>query len=92
LNLVAQWGASRVLLIGFDVHDRNGVHWYGRNNGFRMSNPDRDNFRRWLPAFETAGVQLAARGIEVVNASPTSDIRCFPKASVEETLKRWEVW
>lgn len=89
LNLVAQFGATRVLLVGFDVHDRGGVHWYGRNIALGMSNPTEHNFRRWRGAFETAAKQLAARGVEVVNASPVSDIKGFPKAGVAETLEAW---
>jgi hypothetical protein len=67
------------------------VHWYGRNTAYQMSNPDRDNFRRWLVAFAHAAGQLGPRGVEVVNASPTSDLAAFPKATVEQTLKRWEL-
>jgi hypothetical protein len=91
LNLVSQFGASRILLVGFDVHDRGGVHWYGRNIALGMSNPSEHNFRRWRGAFETAAKQLAARGVEVVNASPVSDIKGFPKAGLAETLEAWRL-
>ncbi|MCW5758910.1 MAG: hypothetical protein KIS90_03985 [Phenylobacterium sp.] len=89
LNLVSQMGATRVLLIGFDIHDRGGVHWYGRNAWQGGGNPSDYQFRRWSAAFETASRQLAERGVEVVNASPHSDIRGFRKAGVAETLQAW---
>jgi hypothetical protein len=54
-----------------------------------MSNPDEDNFRRWRTAFDLAGPDLAARGVEVVNAAPDSTIKAFRKASVDETLEAW---
>jgi len=89
LNLAAQWGATGILLIGFDMHDRAGKHWYGRNTAYQTSNPDEDNFRRWRAAFDNAAPDLAARGIDVVNASPSSDLKVFRRLSVDETLAEW---
>jgi len=89
LNLAVQLGATRVLLIGFDVHDRSGIHWYGRNIAYQQSNPTEINFRRWRAAFDLAAGQLERRGVEVLNASPISDIKGFARASVPEALERW---
>lgn len=91
LNIVLQCGANRVLLIGFDMHDRSGLHWYGRNNGLGRNNPSEDNFRRWRTAFIAASPELVKRGIEVINASPISDLKCFRRQSVEETLAEWKL-
>lgn len=89
LNLAVQFGASRILLVGFDMHDRGGVHWYGRNTYWRMSNPSQDNFRRWIAAFVTASAQLQARGVEVINASPMSALTGFRKATLDQALEEW---
>lgn len=91
LNLAAQFGARRILLIGFDCQDRSGVHWYGRNNWQGAGNPSGSNFRRWAPAFGNAARQLEERGVEVVNASPLSELKCWPKRGVSETLEAWGV-
>lgn len=96
LNLVAQWGADRILLIGFDCHDRGGAHWYGRNMAQGQSNPTEgvtpnDGFRRWRTAFATAAEQLKERGVEVVNASPSSTIAGFRRQGIEATLKGWRL-
>jgi hypothetical protein len=91
LNLAVQFGVARVLLIGFDMHDRSGVHWYGRNNGPGRNNPCEDNFRRWRVAFRRAAPVLAAMGVSVVNASQISDLQCFPKMTIERTLEEWRV-
>ena len=32
LNLALQWGARKIILVGFDLTDENGLHWYGRNS------------------------------------------------------------
>lgn len=89
LNLAVQFGAAKVLLLGFDCQDRSKVHWYGRNTWNGGGNPTSSNFRRWIRAFEIAAQQLRERGIEVVNASPASDVKAFRKASVAETLNAW---
>jgi hypothetical protein len=89
LNLAVQFGAKRILLIGFDMTDRPGVHWYGRNNWPGGNNPGELNFRRWIKAFANAVPTLASLGVEVVNGSPVSQLRTWPKASVEETLAAW---
>lgn len=91
LNLAVQFGAKRLLLIGFDMHDRSGAHWYGRNNWPGGNNPTEDNFRRWRRAFELAAPVLRERGIEVFNASEFSSLRCFERRKVDEALSLWNV-
>lgn len=89
LNIAVQAGASRVLLIAFDMHDRGGAHWFGRNSAVGQSNPISDNFRRWIAAYNVAAKQLEERGVDVVNASPNSDLKCFRKQDIETTLAEW---
>lgn len=89
VNLLAQLGVKRQLLIGFDLHGRGGLHWYGRNNGTGRHNPTEDNFRRWQAAFAGSADEYRKRDIEIVNASPVSAIHCFPRRSVEKTLSGW---
>lgn len=89
LNLVAQFGARRIILIGFDAEGRSGAHWYGRNNWTMANNPTEENFRRWIIAFNWAAKQLDVLGIEVVNASEHSAIKSFKKKTVEQTLRNW---
>jgi hypothetical protein len=89
LNLAIQFGANRILLLGYDCHDRGGVHHYGRNTAMGMSNPGLDNFNRWRWAFDNAAPKIAALGIDVVNTSPNSEIKAFRKQGVAETLVEW---
>lgn len=89
VNLAAQFGAKRILLIGFDMHGRGGEHWYGRNNWMMANNPDETNYRRWRASFECAAPVLADRNVEVVNASPFSELKCFRRAGIAETLEAW---
>jgi hypothetical protein len=86
LNLAVQFGADRILLIGFDMDDRSGTHWYGRNQGTGRSNPGELNFRRWRAAFVRSAPLLKEASVSVVNASPISKLACFPRAGVAATL------
>lgn len=89
LNLAVQFGARRILLVGFDMTDHYGVHWYGRANGNGRSNPAEWNFKRWRAAFATASVQLTAAGVQVLNCSDLSVLTCFPKLTLEQALHEW---
>lgn len=89
LNLAEQFGATGILLVGFDVHRKQGLHWYGPNTADRMSNPDENNFKRWIKAFTAAAPGIKARGVDVVNASHGSALDCFRKASIDVALKGW---
>jgi hypothetical protein len=89
VNLAVQFGAARILLVGFDMNGQAGAHWYGRNHWPQANNPDEHNFARWISAFEKVAPQLAAMGIEVVNASEHSALRCFPRRSIKDTLRDW---
>lgn len=89
LNLVIQWGVTRVLFLGLDCQDRSGAHWYGRNNWNGAANPSETNFRRWRAAFAGIVPQLQDLGVDVVNASPLSDLKAFRKWSVSDTLEAW---
>lgn len=91
LNLAAQFGARRILLIGFDMHVGSGLHWYGRNGWPMANNPAMIHLMRWRDAFTSQAPVLRRMGIDVVNASPDSALRCFDQASVEETLQRWKL-
>ncbi len=89
VNLAVQFGATKLLLIGFDMHDRSGVHWYGRNGWARGGNPDESCFVRWRRDFAVAAKDLEERGVQVVNASPFSAMTCFGLSTVEKTIVGW---
>jgi hypothetical protein len=91
VNLAVQWGAKRIALIGFDMHDRAGVHWYGRATGMGRANPGEWNFRRWRAAFDASAVDFARLGVEVVNLSQYSDLRGFPKWTWQALADAWRL-
>jgi hypothetical protein len=91
INLAIQFGADRILLIGFDAHGGAGVHWYGRNLGRDMRNPRDRSYLIWRNALHKQEPLLKKLGVDVVNASRDSAIVCFPKMTVEQALTRWGI-
>lgn len=91
VNLAAQFGSPRILLIGFDMHTGSGLHWYGRNTWNMANNPNDGNLMRWRDAFTKQAPMLKAMGIEVINASPDSALRCFEHKTIEHALKDWNL-
>lgn len=87
LNLAINWGARKIVLIGYDMHDLYGKHWYGTNRWPLANNPDSSCFNRWKPAFDRAALACEAKGIQVLNASKGSALNCFKKVSLEEAVK-----
>jgi len=83
LHIAAHAGAARVLLFGFDMR---GGHWHGPHAD-PLSNPSPSTFARWIAAFQTLAPQLRARGVEVLNCTPGSALRCFPAAAMADALE-----
>lgn len=73
VNLVAQWGAKRILLVGFDYC---GSHWHEDHDN-RLRNPSADNLRTWCIRLDNNADWFAKRGIDVVNLSPRSALRNY---------------
>jgi hypothetical protein len=89
-NLAVQFGAAKILLIGFDMKaEGNSPHWYGRNEWPGCANPDESNYARWRKAFDQSVAITDALGIEVINGSEFSTIKAFPKAPIEATVRQW---
>lgn len=85
LNLAAQFGANRIVLVGYDMTTRHGAHWHGRHpNG--MANPSEPNIARWRRALDGAAQSLVDAGVEVLNASPISMLTGYPRVRFVDAL------
>lgn len=91
LNLAVQFGATRIMLIGYDMSDRGGAHYYGRNTWHGANNPSEPGFVRWKRAFEKNVQVLADLGVEVINAAPLSYLKCFPRMTIQQAMERWNL-
>lgn len=87
LNFALQTGPARILLAGFDLHLRAGVHWHP-DHPAPLGNPtDSAKLERFREAIE--GIAPVAHGaaIEVINCTPGSALRSFPRLDLAEALE-----
>ena len=91
VNWLAQLAVKGMALLGYDgCTIDNKLHWHGRHEG-RLNNPNNSTFLGWKQWMENAAPRLRELNIEMINCSMVSTIGCFPRHSVEETLKRWSL-
>jgi hypothetical protein len=83
VNLAAQFGAAKVVLVGYDLRLDLGLHWHEKHQG---NNPMTKNVERWRRAIDNAMPVFAALGIPVINASPVSALVSYPKMTLAEAL------
>ena len=85
LNLAVQFGARRIVLVGFDMRVDRGAHWHG-NHAKGLNNPREHNMMKWRKVLNGAAGTLADLGVTVINASPVSTLTAFPFASLQEVM------
>lgn len=78
-------GAGRVILLGYDCSVANGTHWHGDHEGTK--NPDVHKVRAWQQQFAMVALHAKARGVEVLNCSQDTALKCFPRADLHESLE-----
>src|SRR5690606_16196507 len=78
LEVARSKGASRILLLGFDMH---GTHFFGPyTNG--LSNTTDQRRRMHLAQYDRWAARN--RGIEVFNCTAGSALKCFPEARLDD--------
>lgn len=84
INLAVHLGAAKIVLLGYDMQtDAKGSHhWFGDHPYHTVVPP----YQAFLSCFETIVAPLKALGIEVLNATPQSALKVFPRVSLEEAL------
>lgn len=84
INLAYHWGVKRIVLLGFDMHKSED----GRKNHHRPHPLSIDSpYQHWVPNFTPLAADLRAAGIEVLNATPGSSLRCFSMIELAEVLR-----
>lgn len=86
VNLAAHLGAKKVVLLGYDMQpsETGKLRWFGTHP--YPSNLGPVQFAAFRDCFDTIVEPLKALGIEVINASRRTALRCFPTMSIEEAL------
>lgn len=80
LEVAKRKGATRILLLGFDMH---GSHFFGKyTNGLTNTIPA----KRKQHLVQYAQWKRMNPGVEVINCLRTSSLLCFPKRELAECL------
>ena len=90
INVAANAGAKRIILLGFDMklNDSDIQYWHDLYGKGEMTERRRMGlpFDRHLKCFPVIAADAKVRGIEILNANPDSAIEQFPKFTVKELL------
>jgi hypothetical protein len=84
IHLAATFGASRILLLGYDMQRTGGKeHWHGPHSGGLRNGC---GFAGWIKAMAPLARDLKQRGVEVLNCSRATALTCFKRATITEAL------
>lgn len=81
IGLARHLGASRIVLVGFEMRMVDGRRTY--HDAYAQTPVD---FDRQIAPYKRIAKDLAAEGVQVINATPGSAIDAFPLASLDEAL------
>ena len=84
INLAYHLGASRVVLLGFDMRRVNDkTNWHDDH-----PSPQKNPYYRFLRLFPKIAKDAEALGLEIINATPDSAIEQFPIMTLERYLEK----
>lgn len=84
INLAILFGATRILLIGFDMRLVEGKrHFFGDHP--KALNPA-SNYKSWVTVFGYAADMLP-KHLTIINCTPGSALKCFPMMDLSEALE-----
>lgn len=81
INLALHLGATRIILLGFDMQWTGGKsHWFGDHpQGLNNADPS-----RYIPAFRT--IKPEEYGLEIINCSRSTALDAFPVRDLREVF------
>lgn len=84
VSLAITGKAKRVLMIGYDCQKTGGMsHWHGDHPKV-LSNVK--SIDQWPTHFKNLSRLASAKGVQVINCSRETSLRCFPRAELEASL------
>jgi hypothetical protein len=83
INLAILFGYTMLPLVGFDMRVGAKAHFFGNHpRGLANRNP----YDAWLGRYKLAAKALPPH-IKIINCTPGSALKCFPRADLSEVLK-----
>jgi hypothetical protein len=86
LNLAIQFGARRIVLVGYDCRIDLGINWHG---GHQHGLPNKGivSVIRWRQVLDAQAPSLKQLGVEVLNASAVSALTAYPKVEFAAAMQ-----
>lgn len=84
-NLAYLLGASRIVLLGFDMQHKDGKHHFHGNHE-TINNPSNMLYQQWIKRFVRLYEELKKEGVELINCSRESALT-IPRANLEDVLR-----
>ncbi len=81
VHLAELYGATKIILVGFDMHPHNGIHWHGPH-GPELRNADAEKMEIWRKEMDRAKFTA-----DVVNTSKQSALTSFRYLPFEEAIR-----
>ncbi len=82
INLALLFGARRICLVGFDMRTTPRRHFFG-DHPPELKNSAK--YEYFIPAYNAAA-RIVPEGLEILNCTPGSALRCFPSMDLEDAL------
>lgn len=84
IGLAHMWGAKKILLLGYDMQRTGGrVHWHA-DHPRKLGNGGR--FSDWAVEMGYLASDALKIGVEIINCSRQTALRCFPRSTIQEQL------
>lgn len=84
IGLAYLWGASRVLLLGYDFQRTSGrVHWHP-DHPRKLGNGGR--FPAWCVEMNALATDAKRENLEIVNCSRQTALKCFRRSTIQAEL------
>lgn len=84
VNLAYWFGAHRVVLVGFDMHDDAGRHNF--HDWYPDKKDDFERYERHMKGWPIIARHAKKLNLEIINATPGSAINNFPIMTLEEAV------
>lgn len=81
INLAYIWGASRIILLGYDMEARGKSHWFGDHpSGLNIASP----FKAYIENMNILANDAKARQLKIINASRETALKCFERSTMDD--------
>jgi hypothetical protein len=85
IGMAFQFGANPIILVGFDMRVDLGLHWHGAHVS-GLNNPTGEHMKVWRSVLDGNAAYFDAVGVRVINCSPDSALKNYPKMTLEQAL------